>query len=115
MQEKLVAGDGWIMDGELGPYDAIELRLRAAHTIIFLDFSLFRCAWRAIRRSRERADFWRWLLAYRWHSRPILMEAIANPAVNAALHVFRNPEALGRFVASVARESRQKELGPQIV
>jgi adenylate kinase family enzyme len=70
MQERLVAGNRWIMDGDLGPYDAVEVRLRAADTIIFLDFSLLRCAWRAIRRSRESADFWRWLLAYRYQSRP---------------------------------------------
>jgi hypothetical protein len=94
------------MDGDLGPYDVVEIRLRAADTIIFLDFSVVRCAWRAIRRSRERADFWRWLLAYHWQSRPILMEAIANYAANAQLHVFRNPKALRRFVADRARESR---------
>jgi hypothetical protein len=102
MQEKLVAGDRWIMDGDLGPYDAVEVRLRAADTIIFLDFSLVRCAWRAIRRSRERGDFWRWLLAYRYQRRPILMAAIANHAPNAVLHVFRSPKALGRFVAEAA-------------
>jgi adenylate kinase family enzyme len=56
VQEKLVAKDGWIMDGDLGPYDVVEVRLRAADTIIFLDFSLVRCAWRAVLRSRERAD-----------------------------------------------------------
>ena len=99
IQEKLVAGDRWIMDGDLGPYDAVEVRLRAADTILFLDFSLLRCAWRAIRRSRERGDFWRWLLAYRYQSRPILMAAIAKYAPNGALHVFRSPRVLGRFVA----------------
>jgi adenylate kinase family enzyme len=102
MQEKLVAGDRWIMDGDLGPYDAVEVRVRAADTIILLDFSLARCAWRAIRRSCEHADFWRWLLAYRYQSRPILMAAIANHGPNAVLHVFRSPKALGRFVADVA-------------
>ena len=106
IQERLVAEEEWIMDGDLGPYDVVKIRLRAADTILFLDFSLFRCAWRAIRRSRGRADFWRWLLAYRWQGRPILMEAITNHAVDADLHVFRNPEALGRFVAEVARESQ---------
>src|SRR5215467_4625468 len=62
LQQKLVSEDSWIMDGDLGPYDAIEIRLRAADTIVFLDFSLSRCAWRALRRSRERTDFWLWLL-----------------------------------------------------
>ena len=107
MQEKLVAGDRWIMDGDLGPYDAVEVRLRAADTIIFLDFSLVRCAWRAIRRSRERADFWRWFFAYRYQSRPILIAAIATHAPNAVLHVFRGPKALSRFLADAAGLSGQ--------
>jgi hypothetical protein len=94
------------MDGDLGPYDAVEVRLRVADTIILLDFSLVRGAWRAVQRSRERADFWRWLLAYRCQSRPILMQAIANYAAPAELRVLRDPEALRRFVADVARESR---------
>jgi len=102
MQEQLVAGDRWIIEGDLGPYDDVEVRLRAADTIIFLDFSLARCAWRAIRRSYQRADFWRWLLAYRYRSRPILRAAIANHAPNAMLHVFQSPKALGQFVADAA-------------
>jgi hypothetical protein len=40
VQETLVARDGsikdgWIMDGDLGPCDAVEVRPRAADTIIF--------------------------------------------------------------------------------
>jgi hypothetical protein len=99
------AEDGWIMDGDLGPYDAVEVRLRAADTIIFLDFSLIRCAWRAVRRSGERADFWRWLVAYRFQSCPILMKAIANDAAPADLWVLRDPRALTRFVADVDRKT----------
>ena len=104
VQEKLVAEDGWIMDGDLGPYDVVEVRLRAADTVIFLDFSFLCCARRAIRRSRERINFWWWILAYRWKSRPALLKAIAGYAPNAKLQVFRDPEALNRFVADAARE-----------
>jgi adenylate kinase family enzyme len=107
VQESLVAKESWIMDGDLGPYDAVEIRLRAADTILFLDFSLARCAWRAIRRSRERADFWRWLFSYRQQSLPLLMRAIAKHAPNTNLHVFRNPKQLRRFLAHLPRESRQ--------
>jgi len=106
IQEKLVAEAAWIMDGDLGPYDAVEVRLRAADTIILLDFSLLRCAWRALRRSRERADFWRWLVAYRSQSRPVLMDAIANHAPSAEVRIFRDPDALNRFVADVSRSSQ---------
>ncbi len=91
VQERLVAEEGWIMDGDLGPSDVVEVRLRAADTIIFLDFSLVRCAWRAVLRSR------------RYQNRPILMQAIANHAPTAELRVFRAPGALRRFVAEVAR------------
>ena len=104
LQEKLVATDGWIMDGDLGPYDAVEVRLRAADTIVLLDFSLIRCAWRAVLRSRERADFWRWLVAYQFHSRPILMQAIANHAAAANLRILRDPRALRQFVAGIDRK-----------
>lgn len=112
IQQMLVEANAWIMDGDLGAYDAVEVRLRAADTVIFLDFSLVRCAWRALRRSRERADFWLWLLRYRRQSRPFLMEAIANHAGNATLHVIRNPKALRRFVSDVVREYRARPHRP---
>src|SRR5205823_13379318 len=105
IQERLVAEEEWIMDGDLGLYDVVEIRLRSADTILFLDFSLLRCAWRAIRRSRERADFWRWLLAYRRRSRPILMQAIATHAAKADFYILRNPRAVRRFVEQLACES----------
>jgi adenylate kinase family enzyme len=102
LQQRLAAEERWIMDGDLGPYDVVEIRLRRADTVILLDFSLARCAWRAIRRSPERADFWRWLLGYRRKSRPLLMHAIARHAPAANLHVFRTPAALARFLDDLA-------------
>src|SRR5271170_551457 len=87
-QELLVSKDRWIIDGDLGQFDVIETRLRAADTVIFLDFSFSCCARRAIKRSRERIDFWWWVLSYRWKSRPILLKAIANYAPSSGLHVF---------------------------
>jgi adenylate kinase family enzyme len=91
VQERIVAEDRWIIEGDLGHYDAVEVRLQAADTILLLDFSLLRCALRAIRRSRERSDFWFWLIAYRYHSRPILKAAIFKYAQKAAFHVFCDP------------------------
>jgi adenylate kinase family enzyme len=100
-QRQLVRDDAWIMDGDLGPYDVPEVRLRAADTVILLDFSFWRCAWRAIRRSRKRADFWHWVWAYRRRSRPFLLAAIATYAGDANLHVIRNPRTLRRFLTQV--------------
>lgn len=101
IQRELASQESWIMDGDLGPYDIIEVRLQAADTVVFLDFSPLRCAWRAIRRSRERADFWRWLFSYRRRSRPLLLRAIAVHAGDAAIHVLRTPRAVRRFVVGV--------------
>jgi hypothetical protein len=102
IQRELAAHESWIMDGDLGPYDVLDVRLRAADTIVFLDFSPARCAWRVIRRSRERADFWWWLLTYRRRSRPLLLQAIAQHAGDAEIHVLPTPRAVRRFVARIA-------------
>ena len=100
VQARLTGQPSWILDGDLGPCDVIEVRLRAADTIVFLDFGLARCAWRAIRRSRENADFWRWLWTYRRRSRPRLLAAIAAHAPGARLHVLGSPRAVRRFLES---------------
>jgi adenylate kinase family enzyme len=96
----------WILDGDLGPYDALDIRLQAPDTVVFLDFSFARCAWRAFRRSRERADFWLWMLQYHRKSRPPLMKAISEHAPNASLHLLHNPDEVSRFITELTR--RQK-------
>jgi adenylate kinase family enzyme len=99
IQRELVEQRSWILDGDLGPYDVTDVRFQAADTIVFLDFSRFRCAWRAIRRSRERASFWRWLWTYRYRSRPQILQAIATHADCARVHVLSTPRAVRRFLA----------------
>ncbi|HEX9310298.1 MAG TPA: hypothetical protein VF887_05765 [Gemmatimonadaceae bacterium] len=98
VQDRLAGRDQWIMDGDLGPYDAVEVRLHRADTVILLDFSLVRCALQAIKRSRERADFWRWLLAYRRKYLPLLLQAIAQHASTADVLTFRDPSDAERFL-----------------
>jgi len=92
------------MDGDLGPHDAVQVRLRRADTVILLDFSLVRCACQAIKRSRERADFWRWLLAYRRNYLPLLLQAIAQHASTADVLIFRDPRAAERFLNTACPE-----------
>src|SRR5258708_15124495 len=98
VQERLARQEQWIMDGDLGPYDAVQARLRMADTVILLDFSLFRCAWQTIKRSRERADFLRWVLAHRSQYLPLLLQAIAQHAPTADVLIFRDPRAAERFL-----------------
>lgn len=61
IQEELVAGEKWILDGDLGLDDVVGRRLQAADTIIVLDLPAYLCAWRVLRRSREGLDFWWWM------------------------------------------------------
>lgn len=109
VQRRLVAREGWIMDGDLGRYDDVQVRLRAADTVIFFDFRLLRCGWRALRRARERMDFWLWLLRYRRESRPFLMRMIAEHASGAEVHVLKDPGAVSRFVAGVRGVSKKRQ------
>jgi hypothetical protein len=90
---------------DLGPYDVLDVRVQAADTVVFLDFSLLRCAWRAIRRSRERGDFWRWLFTYRRRSRPLLLRAIAAHAGDADIHVLPTPRAVRQFLTQAASDT----------
>jgi adenylate kinase family enzyme len=81
--------DRWIMEGDLGPYDEVEPRLRCADTVVILDTSLWRCVWRATRRGRERRDFWLWTIRWRRSSRPHLLAAIATFAPQATVVMLR--------------------------
>jgi len=98
LQEKLAASPGWIMDGDLGPYDVVRPRLRAADTVVVLDTPRWRCVWRAVRRPRERRDFWQWLWTWRRRYRPRLKDAIAADAPQAQVYVIRKKRDLGRFL-----------------
>jgi MFS family permease len=49
-----------------GSYDqALDARLRAADTVVVLNFAFPRCAWRSLRRGHEPGEYWRWVWAYR--------------------------------------------------
>lgn len=95
--------------GDLGPYDVLDVRLRAADTVLVLDFPLWRCAWRALRRSRENLDFWRWVLAYRRRSLPTIMAAIASDAAHADLHLLRSPRAVERLLDQAGTATPDRE------
>ena len=99
IQRKLVACDRWIIDGDLGANDTgLALRLRAADAIIVLDFPLWRCVWRALRRSRESREFWIWVRRYRRDSLPAIHQSIATHDPRAAVQMLHNPRQVRRFL-----------------
>ena len=102
-QHDLVRRNEWIIEGDLGPYDRdLALRLRAADTVIVLDFGFPRCAWRTLRRGREQPEYWRWIWSYRRRSLPALRQAIAVDAAGAGIHVLRTRKAVRRFLAGLS-------------
>jgi hypothetical protein len=104
-QDEPVRRDAWILDGDLGPYDRdLDVRLRAADTIIVLNFAFLRCSWRTVLRGRERADYWCWVWSYRRQSLLRIMLAIHQDAPHATLYVLRRPDMARRFLAEVGRE-----------
>ncbi len=108
VQAHLVIGDEWILDGDLGPYDVLAARLGRADTIVVFDLPTWRCAWRAGRRSRERLDFWRWLLSWRRRYRPHIMKTIEDRAPAADLFVIHDRRDLERLTTELLREARHK-------
>ncbi|HLH27329.1 MAG TPA: hypothetical protein VKW77_00355 [Acidimicrobiales bacterium] len=102
LQHQLVQGPRGILDGDLGPYDVVGPRLRAADTVIVLDTPRWRCTVRALRRSRQRADFWRWLWGWRRHAWPIVRAAIAADAGGADVLIVRGQRARRRLLADAA-------------
>ena len=61
-QKKLLKPAAWIVDGNFG--STLDMRLNAADTVIFLDFSRFLCTYRVLKR----------LLMYRKGTRPDMAE-----------------------------------------
>ena len=100
LQQRLCSAPAWILDGDLGPYDVVEERLTHADVVVLLDPPTWRTFWRAARRSRERLDFWFWLLTWRRRYRPRLMRAIAEHAPRAAVFIARSPTETAGVLAS---------------
>jgi adenylate kinase family enzyme len=101
--DRLAAEADWIIDGDLGPHDVLRPRLERADTVVVLDISLWRCVWRSLMRSRQRRDYWQWLVGWRRRSRPALLAEIAayTPRTSAVV-ILRSPRAVERWLMSTA-------------
>lgn len=89
LQVSLAQQSEWILDGDLGPYDVLDVRLTECDAVVLFDLPTRVCAWRAMRRSRQQLDFWRWLFTWRRRFRPQIRNAIAAHAAGAKLIVIR--------------------------
>lgn len=93
--------EAWIMDGDLGPYDVLAPRLERADTVVIVDTPLAVCVWRAMRRGRQRFDFWAWVLRWGWTYRPQILAAVGRHAPGAELVTLSSARDVERFIARV--------------
>jgi hypothetical protein len=101
VQRRLASESRWIMDGDLGPYDALPVRLSMADTVLLLDFPLWLCVGRVLRRGKEGWDFWWWLITWRWLERPKLRRMLAEHP-NAQVHILRSQKELDQLLSKLA-------------
>jgi adenylate kinase family enzyme len=116
LQEELVRADEWIIDGNHEP--TLEVRLRAADTVVMLDYGRLRCLWRVLKRwhryrgrpREDRADgcderldraFLGFVWSYPRHGRAAALDAVARHAPGAAFVRLGNPAQTRRFLASL--------------
>jgi adenylate kinase family enzyme len=111
LQHKLVAESRWLIEGNYA--STLEIRLRAADTVIFLDLPAFACLWGVVQRRRryrggQHADgvydritwnFVKYVLGYRRTMRPRVEALIAEHGAHARYVVLRSRREIARFLA----------------
>jgi len=113
-QNRLLAGDGWIADGNY--HATLDLRLERADTVVFLDTRWWICAWRGVRtrpvdfelpdgcnqsRLRRLRDEW-WLVWRIWRvrrsERERELQILSQRGRHVAMYVLRSKRAVREFL-----------------
>jgi len=96
----ITEAEQWIIDGDLGPLDMREPRLARADTVILMDTPLITCFWRAMRRSRQRVDFWVWVFQWGYKYRPAIIRDVQKIAPEANLVKLTNRREVEHWLVS---------------
>jgi adenylate kinase family enzyme len=111
---RLAAADEWILDGNYSR--TLDVRARAADTVLLFDYAPLGNLARALRRSLSNygkemqapgcpehfdVEFLRWILNYRTRSRPRVLEHLETCGPDVDVRVLRRPRDARRFLASL--------------
>lgn len=99
-QSEVASRECWILDGDMGPHDVLAPRLTRADTVVIVDTPLATCIWRAMRRGRQRVDFWVWVLRWRHTYLPRILDEVRRHAPSAELVRLSRSSSVDRFFAS---------------
>lgn len=120
---ELIAEDAWIMDGNYG--GTMEMRVRAADTVILLDLPRLLCLYRvfvrALRyRGRARPDlhpecpeqmpdreFIRWIWDYPNSRLPGVLDLLSRHATGKQIFILQSPGEVRRFLEAMERQGGQ--------
>lgn len=111
----IVAGDRWLIDGNYG--GTLAERLARADTVVYLDYPIRLCLWRALRRIAryrgqtrpdmtegcpERFDVEFILYILRWNGGPRRQTEARLKGFEGEIVRLRSPDALRRWLATLA-------------
>jgi adenylate kinase family enzyme len=116
VQRTITAGNAWIIDGNYS--GTMDIRLKEADTVIYLDYPTAVCLYRAIKRfllnrGRTRIDmaegctekidkeFITWIWNFRRNSRPELLEKLAAVREEKNIVILSGPSGSKRFLKMV--------------
>lgn len=116
VQSELVEKDSWIFDGNYG--GTIDIRLKKADAIIFLDIPRTICVYRVIKRwiqyrNRTRPDmgegceerisigFLKWVWEYPQSQKPMILKKLASYSNKKEIIVLHSPSEVEQFLNKV--------------
>lgn len=117
-QEKIFTSDEWIMDGNYS--STLDIRLKNADTIIFLDINTIVCLWGIIKRyfkyrNTSRSDmtqgnneqitgeFLNYICAYRRQQRPGIMEKLKTLHKSKNIVILKNRQEIRGFLYAITK------------
>lgn len=116
----IITLESWIIDGNYS--STMEMRLKEADTIIFLDFPLWLCLWGVIKRKfmyegktrpditegcKEKLDweFIKWILTFPLKKRKSIHEKIKKYSEGRNIFIFKNRKEVKEFIKMLSKDN----------
>lgn len=119
--ERIIAQESWIIDGNY--MNSMEMRMKAADTVIYLDFSSINCLWGITKRRimyankvrpdmgigcKEKVDweFIRWVMTFRRRNRKKLLELMESYKSGKDMIILKNRRQVEEFLTQLQKKNQ---------